>query len=246
MTDRLSGIVDAVRQRLEEELRQQLTTLTAEHERALEEALREAARTSERQAQESEARWSNLLGEARSGAQQMVESAVTAARDGFESERRASQAASAEWTARVNAQLAGAATVTEALNKLAEAVATGTGGALLVSRRGALTTWPLQGGDLMPEGWAAAAAAALQTLEPRSQAGSRAVPVLLDRTGVAVLVSREDAADPGQLEGLALAGAARLATLTATRVVQADRWTGGKGRPVPSELAPRSTDATDR
>ena len=52
MTDRLSGIVDAVRQRVEEELRQQLAALTAEHERGLEEALREAAQTAERQAQE--------------------------------------------------------------------------------------------------------------------------------------------------------------------------------------------------
>ena len=246
MTDRLSGIVDAVRQRVEEELRQQLAALTAEHERGLEEALREAAQTAERQAQEAETRWSALLTETRSGTQQLVESAVTAARAGFESERRAAQAASSGLMGRLVAELSGATRLTDVLSRLADAVSTANRGALLVSRRGTLVRWPEQGSQDIPEPWTAAAAAALQTLASRSQVGSRAVPLLLDGAAVAVLVAPEEAGEPGSLDALALAGTARLATLMATRLVQADRWMGGQGPLVRGELAQHPAGAINR
>lgn len=246
MTDRLSGIMDAVRMRLDEELRQQLAALTAEHERGLEEALREAAQTAERQAQEAEARWAALLTEARSEAQQMVESAVAAARADFQSERTAAQAASSGLTGRLVAELAGATRLTDVLGRLADAVSTGNRGALLVTRRGILVRWPEQGTQDIPEPWTGAAAAALQTLAPRSHGGSRAVPLLLDGAAVAVLVAPEEAGGPGSLDALALAGTARLATLTATRLVQADRWMGGHGPLVRGEPAQPQAGASNR
>ena len=246
MTDRLSGIVDAVRLRVEEELRQQLSTLTAEHERALEEALREAARTSERQAQEqaqaSEVRWSNLLSEARGNAQQMVEAAVGAARAEFDAERTAAQSATSEWTAAVTSQLAGATTLTDVLNRLAAAVATSARGTLLVARHGTLERWPRQGSGDIPDAWISTAAAALRTGEPRGEGAIRAVPLLLDRTVVAVLVAGDQGAGRGHLEQLALIGAARLATVTASRLVQADRWMNGNRRQAMGEvIAPSAT-----
>lgn len=246
MTDRLSGIVDAVQLRVADELRQQLASLTAEHERALEEALREAAQTAERQAQEAEARWSALLTETRSGTQQMVESAVMAARAGFESERRAAQAASSGLMGRLVADLAGTTRLTDVLSRLADAVSTGNHGALLVLRRGALVRWPEQDTQDIPEPWETAAAAALQALASRSHAGSRAVPLLLDGAAVAVLVAPDEAGEPGSLEALSLAGTARLATLMATRLVQADRWMGGQGPLVPGELVQHPAGAINR
>ena len=233
MTDRLSGIVDAVRLRVEEELRQQLSALTAEHERALEEALREAAHTSERQAQEqaaaSEARWSSLLSDARENAQQMVEAAVVAARAEFDTERKAVSSATSQWMAAITAQLAGATTLTEVLDRLGAAAARSARGALFVPRGGTLERWPREGAGHVADAWTSIAAAASRTLEPRSEGTIRAVPILLDRTAVAVLVAPEDGTPQGQLEQLALIGTARLAAVTASRLVQADRWINGQG-----------------
>ncbi len=228
MSDRLSGIVEAVRGRVEEELRQQLSALTAEHERAVEEALREAARTSEQQAQEAEARWAAQLDETRAGSQQLVASAVTAARADLEAERRTAQASASEWLARVSATLGKAGSLTAILNTLADTVASQASGALLVSRRGTLERWSAQGAGSLSEAWAAAAREAVRTRGVLANASATAVPVLIDRTPVAVLVTSEEEGR-GRLEQLALVAASRLATVTATRLVQADRWLSGPG-----------------
>lgn len=227
MSDRLSGIVDAVRGRVEEELRQQLSALTAEHERAVEEALREAARTSEGQAHESEARWTALLEDARAGSQEMVESAVVAARAECEAERRTAEASASDWLARVSGALDAAGSLTDVLNRLAGTVATDARGALFVSRGGTPECWPVPGTGIS-EAWTAAAREAVRTRGVCTDAGATAVPVLIDHTPVAVLVTSE-AGGRGRLEQLALVAASRLATVTATRLVQADRWLSGPG-----------------
>ena len=226
MTDRLSGIVDAVRQRVEDELRQQLTTLTAEHERALDEALREAARTSERQAHEAETRWAALLNEAREGSRQMVESAVAAARAEFDSERTSAEASASGWWSRVSGALDDAGSLTDVLNRLGDIVGREGEGVLLVSRRGALERWPIQASGSLPEAWIAVAKEVVRSRAARAEAGVTAVPVLVDRTAVAVLV----AADNGgreRLEQLSRMAAGRLATVMATRLLQAERWLSG-------------------
>jgi vacuolar-type H+-ATPase subunit H len=226
MTDRLTGIVDAVRQRVEDELRQQLSTLTAEHERALDEALREAAQTSERQSQDAETRWAALLQEAREGSRQMVESAVAAARAEFESERKTALASASGWWARVSGALDDAGSLTDVLNRLADIVGREAGGVVLVVRRGVLERWPMRTSGSMSEAWTAVANEAVRIRAVRTEAGVTAVPVLIDRTAVAVLVAADDGGR-GRLEQLSLVAAGRLATLTATRLVQAERWLSG-------------------
>jgi hypothetical protein len=237
MTDRLSAIVDAVRQRVEDELRQQLSALTAEHNRALDEALREAARAAGQEAQANEARWSGLLAEARSQAEQTAASAAAAARAEataavraeYEAQRVSDRSAGEAFRTRLSQDLDGAATLSAVLDALAEAAAAEAGGVLFISKRGSVERWSTRAAasGQVPSEWVDAAASAARAGAALRRGDLFAVPVLLDRTAVAVIVGIEPAGPHSALEGLATAGGARLTAVTASRLVQAERWAGG-------------------
>ena len=229
MTDRVSGIVKAVCLRVEDELTQQLNALTTEHERALDEALREAAKACEQQAQEAEARWSGRIAEVEAQAEQGAAAAVVAARAEYEKARMDARSTETSARLRLSKELDRAGTLSGVLDALTEAAATEAGAALLVSKRGILEHWAPAGlgpSSVSPE-WTLAAESAVREREPHRRGDVLAVPVLLDDTAVAVLVGLEPPGDRSTLEPMAIAGSTRLTAVTASRLIQAERWVGG-------------------
>ena len=230
MTDRVTSIVEAVRLRLDEELRRQIEALTADHEQALE----TQRRTTELEAQAAETRWSSLLESARTESQQLVATAVAAARQEFDAEREAERETERRGAGRdldatrdLVADLDRCATLTDVLNHLAGAVAARPGGGLFVVQDGTVQPWRAPGGSVngLPLGWEGLVDPAVRERRIQRRDGSTAVPVTIDRAVVAVIVSPAAGAHDVTPELLASAGAARLTALTAARLLQAERWT---------------------
>jgi hypothetical protein len=229
MLDRVAGIVEAVRLRIEEELRQQLHSLNTDHEQAL----TDVRRASEQEAQDAERRWSAQLAESRTGAQRQIDEAVTAARAAFEVEReteRIAASAGAEALTRLMADLDRCASLTDVLNHLALASAARPGGALFVVQDGTFQPWRHPGVSTgLPLGWEQLVDPAVRERTVQRRDGSKAVPLTIDRAVVAVVVSPDTGLQDVTPEVMASVGAARLTALTASRLVQAERWTRGTG-----------------
>ena len=233
MLDRVEGIVEAVRVRIEGELRQQLASLTTEHEQAL----LDVRRAAEQEGQEAERRWSAQLAESRTEMQRQVDEAVTAARGEFASEREAERlaaSAGAEALTRLVADLDRCASLTEVLDRLALASAARPGGALFVVQDGTFQPWRHRGGVStgLPLGWEQLVDPAVREGTVQRRDGSKAVPLTIDRAVVAVVVSPNGDTTDFTAELMASVGAARLTALTASRLVQAERWTREPGSAV--------------
>ena len=252
MTDRVSGIVEAVRHRLEDELRQQLQALTLDHQRELEQ-VRQAA---DQEAQAAETRWAEMLAGARSEWQQQVETAVTAARHEFEAEReseRRAAGADVDATTEFVADLDRCTSLTDVLNLMAGAVASRPGGALFVVSGETVRPWPQPGGSAhgLPPGWETLVDPVVRDRQAQRGNETAAVPLMIDGVVIGVLVSPVAGAHDVTPELIAAAGSARLTALTASRLVQAERWTrpAGAGRSAPTTVvdtrASESGDADD-
>lgn len=246
MTDRVAGIVDAVRLRLEDELRQQLAALAAEHERALE-TVREGTRQAvANEARQSEERWSALLAGARADAQRSVEAAVSAARAEYESELEAARRAAdraIEEGQRFREALMRCGSLTEVLDGLADEHARGAEGALFVVREGRCEAWRDGSDDGRRAALRPLAEEALRRRTPQQQGDARAVPLLLEGTPVAVLAGRPSRPEDRSLDLIASAATARLAEVVAGRVLQAERWIRPPqaGRATPTDPAERAS-----
>jgi hypothetical protein len=223
--DRLTRIVEAVRLRVEEELRVQLQSLTADHERDLQ-AAREA---SESEIRESEERWSALVSNVKEATQQQVEAAVSSARAEYDAERQSERGAvtsQASAIRQVLGDLERCSSLTETLNLLASTSAEQSGAGVFLVKGGRLEPWrdaDSAGGGLTPEA-EALLTAALRKRTTLRRDGMCAVPLMLDGTPVGgMLCPDADTAGLGP-DLVASAGAARLAALTASRAVRAERW----------------------
>jgi hypothetical protein len=230
MLDRVAGIVEAVRLRIEEELRQQLHELTTDHEQAL----LDVRRASEQEVQDAERRWSAQLVESQTEAQRRIDEAVTAARSAFDTERethRTAASTAVQTVRRLVADLDRCASLTDVLNHLAAACAARPGGALFVVQDGTFQPWRRPDGVSigLPLGWEQLVDSAVRERTVHRHDGSRAIPLTIDREVVAVIVSPDGDIEDLTPELMASAGAARLTALTASRLLQAERWTRGPG-----------------
>ena len=246
MLDRVAGIVEAVRLRIEEELRQQLESLNTDHEQAL----LDIRRAAEQEAQDAERRWSAQLAETRTEAQRQIDEAVTAARGEFEIQREAARRAAstgAEALAGLVADLDRCTSLTAVLNRLALASAARPGGALFVVQDGTFQPWRHPGGVStgLPLGWEQLVDPAVRERTVQRRDGLTAVPLRIDQGVVAVVVSPDTDVHPFTPELMASVGAARLTALTAARLVQAERWTRGPGSGVTGQATGASPVASE-
>lgn len=219
MADSVRDAIDSIRGKLQAELDAQLAAL-ADRQAAELEAARTASRA-EAERRLAEARASTEADFERRAAE--IRAAVEA-----EAERRVAAAKTAALApgslAHAFREIDGAASISGILTRIERAVSSvSPRAAVFVGGAASLERWSEGGGTAIPD--APAVTRVMQTGAQSRAGGVLIVPLLLDGVSVgAVEAELAEGEASSTIEAIVRYGAARLASVTATRTAQAQRW----------------------